>query len=141
MSASVNPYDDPAIRAAVRWGEFHVDNPHVYATLVLLARRWVSRTGQAKLGVQTLLEGCRWHVAITTKNADFKINNNYGPFYARLIMARESDLAGLFEVRRSVAEVVDWESYTEEPELDLDPPEIVWALPDQAAWTVEEGSE
>lgn len=89
---------------AGRFEEFHRDNPLVYATLCSLARQWLARTGRHKLGINSLVERVRWEIAMRTNDPDFKINNNYAPYYARLIMATESDLDGLFELRTSAAD-------------------------------------
>ncbi len=83
---------------------FHADNPKVYVTLVRLAREWVSRTGRHKLGIATLFERARWEIALSTTDADFKLNNSYRAYYARLIMLREPDLSGLFDLRASEAD-------------------------------------
>ena len=79
---------------------FHRDNPHVYARLVVLARAWKERRGGAKLGMGMLFEVLRWDVAMRTTGEDFKLNNNVRSYYARLIMAREPDLDGVFEIRQ-----------------------------------------
>lgn len=86
--------------------QFHTDNPQVYATLVELARTWVANTHLHKIGVGALFERARWEIAIRTNDPNFKLNNNYRAYYARLIMKREEDLDGIFELRRSAAD--DW---------------------------------
>lgn len=87
-----------------RFVDFHTRSPDVYRLLVSLARQWVKATGRKRLGVATLYERVRWEMAVATSDADFKLNNDYRAFYARLIMATEPDLAGLFETRRSAAD-------------------------------------
>lgn len=79
---------------------FHGANPHVYTRLVELARAWRQRRGERKLGIGMLFEVLRWQVAMQTTGDDFKLNNNYRSYYARLIMDRERDLAGVFETRQ-----------------------------------------
>lgn len=91
---------------AEKFQEFHSDNPAVYTVLVRLAREWVSRTGRHRLGIKSLCERARWDIAISTSDPDYKINNYFTAYYARLIMAQEPDLVGLFELRRSEAD--DW---------------------------------
>lgn len=86
--------------------EFHRENPHVYRVLVSLAREWVARSGSHKLAIKTLYERARWEIAMTTSANDFRLNNNFTAFYARLIMQQEPDLAGLFDLRTSEAD--DW---------------------------------
>ena len=84
--------------------EFHRENPHVYRVLVSLAREWVARSGNHKLGIKTLYERARWEIAMTTSDDDYKLNNTWTAFYARLIMQQEPDLAGLFDLRASEAD-------------------------------------
>ena len=72
--------------------------------LVRLAREWVARFGRHKLGIATLYERARWEIALTTSDPDYRLNNNFRAFYARLIMLREPDLAGLFDLRASQAD-------------------------------------
>lgn len=91
--------------AAAKFDDFHTANPHVYQVLVALARQWVTSTGRNKLGIGALYERARWEIALSTGDADYKLNNNYRAFYARLIMRQEADLAGLFDVRTSEADV------------------------------------
>jgi hypothetical protein len=47
----------------------------------------------------------RWEIALATTDADFKIDNSHRAFYSRLIMAQERDLAGLFDLRTSKADL------------------------------------
>jgi hypothetical protein len=78
---------------------FHELNPHVYARLVQLARDLKAR-GRRRIGIGMLFEVLRWHHLSTVGDADgFKLNNNYRALYARLIMHREPDLAGVFHTR------------------------------------------
>ena len=83
---------------------FHSDNPRVYQVLVRLAREWVNRFGSHNLGVATLYETARWQITLATNDAEFRLNNNWRSYYARLIMAQEPDLAGLFDLRASKAD-------------------------------------
>lgn len=89
---------------AQRFEKFHVDNPLVYSMLCRLARAWLRNTGRHKLGINALVERVRWEIAMRTNDPDFKINNNFAPYYARLIMHEQSDLDGLFELRTSDAD-------------------------------------
>lgn len=86
--------------------EFHRDNPHVYRALVEAARQYVKLTGHSKCSMDLLMHHARWVLTVETKVADegWKLNDNHTAFYARLIMAREEDLAGLFDLRKSVAD-------------------------------------
>lgn len=82
------------------FAQFHRDNPLVYDALVRLARQAKAR-GHERIGIKMLFEVVRWEMFLKTSDAasDFKLNNNYTSRYARLIMASEPDLAGIFFVR------------------------------------------
>jgi hypothetical protein len=94
----VGPSPESTIEEAFR--RFHRENPHVYRELARLARAWKHRRPDRKVGMKMLFEVLRWRVAMRTRGDDFKLNNNYHSYYARLLMAQEPDLAGLFETRQ-----------------------------------------
>lgn len=78
--------------------EFHNTNPHVYEKLVGLARQAKSK-GHNRIGIRMLWEVLRWDTMINTKSTDFKLNDHFHSYYARMIMATNPDLVGIFEVR------------------------------------------
>lgn len=83
-----------------RFERFHARNPHVYAALVTIARRMV-KAGRTRIGIKQLYEVLRADRLIYCSSDDaFKLDNNYTAYYAREIMANESDLEGLFETRK-----------------------------------------
>jgi len=93
----VGPDPEGTIREA--FDRFHAQNPHVYAEIVMLARR-ARRSGAERIGIGMLFEVLRWRHTLRTGGDDFKLNNNYRSYYARVIMAKEPDLAGMFELRK-----------------------------------------
>ena len=78
--------------------EFHEKNPGVYSEIRDAALD-LKRAGRDVYGIKSLIEVVRWHRNITTRGDEFKINNNYAPYYARLIMSREPELEGFFNLR------------------------------------------
>lgn len=92
-----------------KFDEFHAGHPAVYDVLVRLAREWVAATGRRKLGIATLYERARWEIALETGDADYKLNNNYRAYYARLVMYQERDLCDMFDMRWSEAD--EWILY------------------------------
>jgi hypothetical protein len=81
---------------------FHQANPHVYKTIVLKCRQYRNKHGsRAKLAIKMIFEVMRWDHLMSTDANDFKINNNYAPYYARLVMSANDDLADIFEIRES----------------------------------------
>ena len=89
---------------AAKFESFHRENPHVYRTLVQLARQWVNAMGSQKLGISMLFETARWNLAIQTNSPDYRLNNDFRAYYSRLIQRQEPDLAHLFEMRASAAD-------------------------------------
>lgn len=93
----VGPSPEATIREAFL--RFHHENPHVYKELVRLSRQLIEH-GTRRIGIKMLFEVLRWQHLIRTRGDDFKLNNNYHSYYARMIMAREPDLRGVFELRK-----------------------------------------
>lgn len=94
--------DQDAEDTAERFEEYHRLNPAVYRALCDLARRFKAATGRERLSVQRCIEIARWDLEIASKGEEeYRINNNFGAYYARLVMLQEPDLLGVFEIRRS----------------------------------------
>lgn len=89
--------------------KFHRQNPHIYDYLVEAARDEVF-SGKTKLGINSLMELCRWNMKHDSKRDEmfFKLNNSMAPWYARAIIANEPDLARYFDLRRSDADSYDF---------------------------------
>lgn len=93
--------------------DFHNRNPSVYRLIVRFARE-AQAAGFEKYGIGDILGRVRWETnvvdreAVETGGQDFKINDHTQPYYARLIMAREADLRGMFDVRTSAADTDIW---------------------------------
>lgn len=96
-SGHVGPSPEATIAEA--FARFHAENPHVYDELVRLARR-AKRAGSSRIGIKMLFEVLRWRHTLRTGGDDFKLNNNYHSYYARIIMDRCPDLGDIFELRR-----------------------------------------
>lgn len=78
--------------------DFHRSNPQVYEGLRRLALQ-LKRRGRRQYGIKSLIEALRWHQAMETTDPDYKLNNNWSSFYARLLMESEPELDGFFELR------------------------------------------
>lgn len=102
MTASL--FDTMPADTAARFEQFHAENPIVYPTLVGLAREWVAEHGKSKLGIRMLWEVARWELIRATRNVDYKLNDHFTSYYARLIQRMEPDLEGVFELRSSPAD-------------------------------------
>ena len=66
------------------------------------------RRGVTQYGIGGLFEVLRWQRRMETVDpaSDYKLNNNYRSFYARLLMEREPELRDFFELRS-----LRWQSY------------------------------
>lgn len=87
--------------------KFHTANPHVYMALLALALR-AYNAGVTKLGIGALVETLRYSASLQTQGDAYKINNNYRPLYARMLVENSPELANLLELRarRSVPQYV-----------------------------------
>ena len=83
-----------------RFWQFHRANPQVYKELRKRALRLLA-VGHRRYSIYALFNVLRWHHDIKTVGDAFKINNNHGPFYERLLMEQEPELAGFFRTRKS----------------------------------------
>ena len=89
-----------------RFKRFHRGNPDVYFSLVKLARDMRMRNSNRKIGMKMLFEVLRWnHFLNTTTDEEYKLSNDFTAPYARLIMLKEKDLAGAFNLRPSEVDV------------------------------------
>jgi hypothetical protein len=79
---------------------FHENNPAVYAEFIRRARKAKAR-GFTYLSARDIWGVMRWTSAFSGDPQEtYKLNNNYSPFYSRLAMAQEPDLAGFFRTRK-----------------------------------------
>jgi len=80
---------------------FDKKHPSVYRMLVHLARG-LKKQGFKTYSIDALFHRIRWHHYVKRNRGQeaFKLNDWYTSFYARLIMAREPDLADFFSIRR-----------------------------------------
>ena len=83
-----------------QFAAFHAANPHGYRALRRKALDLVRR-GRRRIAIKMLIEVLRYEHDMTTVDAhsEFKINNSYAPFFARLLMDNEPELDGAFEIR------------------------------------------
>ena len=90
--------------ATVKFLRFNQDNPHVYNLSARFTREAQAALG-APLGINFVMERVRWETSVVTTGGDpYRINNNFAPFYARLIMHTCPDLRNVFVTRTSVAD-------------------------------------
>lgn len=88
--------DRPSIEE--RFRAFHAANPHVFEELLKLARARLD-AGAAYVSSKALYEECR--VSLRTRHGgDYKLNNDYTPYYSDLLCEMEPRLKGVIRTRR-----------------------------------------
>ena len=80
-----------------RWAEFHERNPGFYTLFCRFAFEAL-RAGRRRLSANMIFERIRWETTVSSDEEDYKANNNYRAYYARLFMADHA-LPGAFETR------------------------------------------
>lgn len=86
--------------------DFYRDNFDVYCKFVSQALR-MSNAGRRHYSARTIIENIRWETDLGDVASEFKINNDFIPYLARLSMSRFPELAGFFELRQSHYDVDD----------------------------------
>ena len=76
---------------------YHKRSPQIYQKLKTLALR-LKRVGASTYGMKALFEILRFN-ALLQSDKKFKLQNNHAPYYARLLMQQEPQLAGFFYTR------------------------------------------
>ncbi len=86
---------------------FHFENPDVFDLFEKFARQ-AKASGRGRFGAFMIGNRIRWYTQVEVVGDDYKINNNYLPYWARLLMLKyEDDFAGFFELRSMLVEISD----------------------------------
>ena len=91
--------------------KFHRNNPIVFDRVVKYTKM-LMESGKKHYNIETILGVIRYNIDVDTVGDQFKINNNYKPFYARMLMAYMGNF-GFFQLRDSIASLHDYG-----PEID-----------------------
>lgn len=86
-----------------RFEAYHKANPHIYELFKRFTFEKI-RAGAKNLGSKAVFERIRWETGVETVGDDFKVNNIFTPFYARLFMRDYPEHEGFFRVRASAAD-------------------------------------
>lgn len=81
-----------------KFEDFHAANPLVYE-LVKKYTHDVIATGRQSFSMTSIFERIRWYTNIETTGEEFKINQNYIPYYSRMFMADHPKHDGFFSIR------------------------------------------
>mgnify|MGYP003150567899 FL=1 len=82
--------------------EFHANNPRVYQLFCYFTIQ-VINAGHSKYSAEAIFNQIRWYTTVETRGDDFKINNDYKPYYSRKFMKEYH--RDIFHTRSSVADI------------------------------------
>ena len=89
---------------------FHSKNPEVYELFKTFTFRAIN-AGHIRLSSEMIINRIRWETSIETTDKDYKINNDYKPFYSRMFMNEYPNYNNFFSTRGSYADNLDWKEY------------------------------
>ena len=93
-----------------RFNEFNRNNPKVYELFQRFTLEAINK-GHTKLSAWLIANRIRWETSVVTTDKDYKINNDYKPFYSRMFMAEHPKYDNFFNTRGSYADNLDWKEY------------------------------
>jgi len=86
-----------------RFHRFHEANPAVYNAIVSMSKQ-VRSKGLKKWSVRSAFHVLRYVSVNVDAGNDYKINDNFSPFYSRMIQARVPELSEFFVNKKSQAD-------------------------------------
>lgn len=96
----------------IRFAEWHEANPHVWLLFVRFTFQAL-QTGRGHYSARDIVHRIRWHTNVELASVDeFKINDHWSPYYARVFMACYPAHASIFETRESEDDPVTREAIT-----------------------------
>lgn len=84
---------------ADKFWTYHRENPAIYGLFCRFTGEALE-AGRDHLGAKMIYERIRWFTSIETDWAEFKLNNNYHAFYARLWMRDHPQHGEFFRTRK-----------------------------------------
>jgi hypothetical protein len=115
----LDPYQDYPSNVVARFKAFHQQNPHIFAHFMRLADE-MRATGRERYSARTIVEVMRWHYNLKTSGNVFKVNDDFVPIYARVLIHEHPRFDGFFELRavRSRGQLSDEEVRREREEQE-----------------------
>ncbi len=95
-------FDNMEPKMVREFRKYHSDNPHIYVAFRRYAWQAIDR-GRRNIGAGLICERIRWDTALSG-NDEFKLNNNFRAFYARMFMREFPQHDGFFRTRASAAD-------------------------------------
>ena len=77
---------------------FHNKHPEVWVKFIEFTFDRINK-GYKNYSVKAIFERIRWHTDIETNGEEFKMSNNYTPYYARFFMHEHPQYQGFFRTQ------------------------------------------
>lgn len=90
-----------------RFKQFHRDNPRVFELFKRFAESALENGRRRRFGARMIGERIRWYTAIETSDEEYKVNDHFWPYYARLLMLTDDRFTDFFERRDNRFDVDD----------------------------------
>ena len=85
-----------------KFRDWYPSNMHVIDAFEKEAFYLLTRGRRERYSIYTIREKLRWDSLVSESGQDYKLNNNYSPFIARILMFLNSDMDGMFSTRREL---------------------------------------
>ena len=82
--------------------EFHANNPKIFRLFCYFTKQ-VINAGHQKYSAEAIFNRIRWYTTVETRGDEYKVNNDYKPYYSRKYMKEFN--SNVFRVRASVADI------------------------------------
>jgi hypothetical protein len=82
--------------------EFHANNPNIFRLFCYFTKQ-VINAGHQKYSAEAIFNQIRWYTTVETRGDEYKVNNDYKPYYSRKYMKEFN--SNVFRVRASVADI------------------------------------
>jgi hypothetical protein len=86
------------------FNKFNKENPHVYQAFERESLKAIEK-GREKISAKLIINWIRWNEFLNSSDLNFKINDAYQSYYARLFVARHPQYYDKFDFRKLRNEV------------------------------------
>ena len=85
-----------------KFRDWYPSNIHVINAFEKEAFYLLTRGRRDRYSIYTIREKLRWDSLVSESGQDYKLNNNFSPFIARILMFMNPDMEGMFTTRREL---------------------------------------
>lgn len=82
-----------------KFDKFDAENPRVYELFKRFALSAIQK-GRNRIGARLIIERIRWETMVETTDEDYKINNNYAPYFVRKFIKDFPEYSDRFQIRQ-----------------------------------------